>query len=248
MGKGKNKVDAVVAPLPKGASSSSWLPSRKKRKQITKWLLWLVVPLLLAAAVAYAAPPPPEPIDRRRATASSGGAEGDDHSPSDGGKPPPIDTHSNASECAAWAGSGQCKANPAFMLVSCAFSCAKLEYAKERYNKRCPPTGYPAALPPGQMHATFDRIMREFPELEPERISEDPPVILFHKFFSESETEAFIRHGKVIAQRVACTQQPQRTRARTATHASLSAHARPALLTHLADAQQRTHSSARSPR
>ena len=171
-------------------------------------MLWLVVPLLLAAAVAYAAPPPPPEKDvpsKRQATpsAAAGSAMSEDdlddeaRARGDGSKPPPIDTHPNKSECAAWAGSGQCKANPGFMLVSCAFSCAKLEYAKERYNKRCPRSADDTpALPPGQMHATFDRIMREFPELEPERISEDPPVILFHKFFSQAETDAFIRHGK----------------------------------------------------
>jgi hypothetical protein len=189
MGKGQKKGDAAAAaPLPRAATSGSWFPSRRRRQKVCKWLLWLVVPLLLAAAVAYAAPPPPpeSKSERRKpgtaakadAAAENSLDEGDASDPSThGGKPPPIDTHPNASECAAWAGSGQCKANPGFMLVSCAFSCAKLEYAKERYNKRCPrPDDYTAALPPGQMHATFDRIMRDFPELEPERISEDPPV------------------------------------------------------------------------
>jgi len=97
----------------------------------------------------------------------------------------------------AWAGSGQCKANPGFMRVNCAFSCAKLVWAKARYDKRCPkPEGHVAALAPGQMQKTFARAMSDFPELEPELISEDPPVILFHKFLSEAETAAFRRHGK----------------------------------------------------
>ena len=75
--------------------------------------------------------------------------------------------------------------------------CKQLEAVRDRYNKRCPrPADFRAALAPGQMRGIFDRIMADFPHLEPERISEDPPVILFHKFFSESETDAFIRHGK----------------------------------------------------
>ena len=83
------------------------------------------------------------------------------------------------------------------MLVNCAFSCAKLDYARDRYNKRCPrPEHYPDALLPGQMSATFDRIMSDFPQLQPERISVDPPVILFHNFFSDAEADAFKRHGK----------------------------------------------------
>jgi hypothetical protein len=87
--------------------------------------------------------------------------------------------------------------DPEFMSTNCAFSCAKLKYARQRYHARCPqPDNYTAALAPGQMHATFSRIMSDFPELEPEMISEDPPVVLFHKFLREEEAEALKRHGK----------------------------------------------------
>ena len=226
MGKSQKKAEvAAAAPLPR-AAAGSWLPSRRRRQKVCKWLLWLVVPLLLAAAVAYAAPPPPpEPnSDRRRPTTANGGAasapadsldesDASDQPSGHGGKPPPVDTHPNGSECAAWAGSGQCKANPGFMLVSCAFSCAKLEYAKERYNRRCPkPDDYTAALPAGQLHATFDRIMREFPELEPERISEDPPV-------RAPGSVEFRAHGRAafLALRLHAAR-PLRMRSRLASH------------------------------
>lgn len=99
------------------------------------------------------------------------------------------------------------------MLVSCAFSCAKLEYAKERYNRRCPkPDDYTAALPAGQLHATFDRIMREFPELEPERISEDPPV-------RAPGSVEFRAHGRAafLALRLHAAR-PLRMRSRLASH------------------------------
>ena len=46
------------------------------------------------------------------------------------------------------------------------------------------------------MTPTFQRIMDDFQELEPEWISHDPPVILFHKFLQEAEADAFISHGR----------------------------------------------------
>jgi hypothetical protein len=83
------------------------------------------------------------------------------------------------------------------MLANCAFSCAKLDYARQRYERRCPkPKNYTQAVAPGQMPSTFARIMQDFPELQPEEISSDPPVILFHNFLSPDETDAFIKHGR----------------------------------------------------
>ena len=71
------------------------------------------------------------------------------------------------------------QANPGFMLVSCKFSCQKIEWAREAYYRRCPkPPGHKAALEPGVMPGTFARIMNDFKSLEPEMISEDPPVRL----------------------------------------------------------------------
>lgn len=52
-----------------------------------------------------------------------------------------------------------------------------------------------AALPPGKMNETFVRIMEQFKQYEPEMISEDPPIVLFHSFLSEKESNAFINHG-----------------------------------------------------
>merc|ERR1719460_3414789 len=46
------------------------------------------------------------------------------------------------------------------------------------------------------MEHTFARIVQDFPELQPEMISHDPPVILFHKFLSEVEADAFVTHGR----------------------------------------------------
>ena len=83
------------------------------------------------------------------------------------------------------------------MLTSCEASCYKLGVARSAYAERCKrPDGAEPALVPGQMSAMFERIMTDFQHLEPERISEDPPIVLFHKFLSVEESDAFIAHGK----------------------------------------------------
>ena len=46
------------------------------------------------------------------------------------------------------------------------------------------------------MEETFARVMSDFSHLQPEMISSDPPVVLFHSFLSNDEAEAFILHGK----------------------------------------------------
>ena len=76
------------------------------------------------------------------------------------GQAPPVDLWSKPSECLAWAGDGQCKANEAFMSVQCAWSCHKLELAARRYRRRCPrPEQYPDALAAGDMNATQTRVL-----------------------------------------------------------------------------------------
>jgi len=204
---GKNKSDAPRS----SATGGSWV-STKQRKRCVSWTLWTLGPLLAAAAIAFVGAPNAEAeaaaLKRRKAARSPMASDAFDSpdvgSASDaadiGGdptKPPPMDTWEKPSDCLEWAGAGQCKDNPGFMLERCAFSCAKIEYAKARYFKRCPkPPGYTPALAPGAMNATFERVMSDFQHLEPELLSSDPPVILFHNFFKPSETEAFIRHGK----------------------------------------------------
>jgi len=116
------------------------------------------------------------------------------------GKKEPTNVHDTwhtPSDCVAWAGSGQCEANPGFMLVSCELSCHKIGVSRSAYAERCKrPTDAEPALQPGGMTATFDRIMAEFGHLEPELVSSDPPVVLFHKFLSDDESAAFVAHGQ----------------------------------------------------
>mmetsp|Transcript_24267 Transcript_24267/g.76914 ORF Transcript_24267/g.76914 Transcript_24267/m.76914 type:complete len:317 (-) Transcript_24267:199-1149(-) len=110
---------------------------------------------------------------------------------------PAADSWTSAEECAQWAGSGECESNSAFMLTSCARSCAKVANAQDAYRARCPrPEGSQPALVPGAMNSTFERVLREFAHLGPELVSTDPPVLLFHSFLSAEEADAFIAHGK----------------------------------------------------
>lgn len=115
------------------------------------------------------------------------------------------DTWAKPEECTAWASSGECENNKAFMSLNCAYSCSpatlkaaevRLEAARAEYAKRCSrPAGAQDVLAPGAMNTTFERIMSEFGHLQPELISSDPPVVLFHNFLSDAEASAFIGHG-----------------------------------------------------
>ncbi|EOD33508.1 hypothetical protein EMIHUDRAFT_455799 [Emiliania huxleyi CCMP1516] len=201
MGKKKAEPDRPKQPRAPFVSSRQW-------RRFRKCTLWLLVPISAALALTFFGPPPPPEADATRPYEARSSGFVRPPEPQDLGPP---DSWLNPAECLAWAGSGQCKSNPGFMLINCNHSCAKLDLGKRQYAARCPtPANHTAALPPGVMHATFERVMSEFAELQPERISVDPPVILFHKFFSEEETEAFIRHGRGrYAKRVAdITQTP----------------------------------------
>jgi len=107
------------------------------------------------------------------------------------------DTWHTPSDCTAWAGSGQCEANPGFMLVSCERSCHNLGVTRSAYAARCKRSeAAKPALEPGTMAKTFERIMSDFAHLVPEMISEDPPLVLFHNVLSSDEADAFVAHGQ----------------------------------------------------
>ena len=83
--------------------------------------------------------------------------------------------------CASWAAAGECEANPSFMKLRCAASCGTCDMLD--YKKRCPgPVNATPAVPPGAMAAMFERAVSNFPEMEPDLISTDPPVLVFEKF------------------------------------------------------------------
>ena len=190
MAKSKKSAEPPTPPTPR---SSSWLTSRQRRKYL-RLGVWVLLPFSAAFLVALLFGTEEAPISTTD-THAAVTAEEEPEEQSDA--PPPMDTWAKPSECMAWAGDGQCASNPKFMLEQCAWSCHKIELAQKRYNKRCPrPDNYTDALAPGQMSLTFARALKEFPELQPEQISADPPVILFHSFLSDAEVDSFVRHGK----------------------------------------------------
>ena len=199
--KGNNAAEAKSAAVAAAMKTRSpWL-SAKTKKKLVKWSLLLVGPVALAAAVAFLGAPPPE-LDQQQANPAAAAAAQNQHNAAAADAPfsdeaPPMDEWENPNDCKAWAGGGECKNNPEFMLKNCAGSCAALDFARQKYNRRCPkPSNYTEALPAGKMASIFSRIMEDFKELEPEEISSDPPVILFHKFLRDSEAEAFVKHGR----------------------------------------------------
>ena len=103
------------------------------------------------------------------------------------------DTHEN---CAAWARSGECKANPSYMSENCAVSCNACE-EKRRSCDRPPNT--PPAVRAGGINATMVRILRDFPQYSPRAISwpggphgaRAPWVVTLENFVSDEEAAAF---------------------------------------------------------
>ena len=110
MGKGKRAATEAQGPA-MAAPSLDWgskAGAKRRKKGKYTWVLWALGPLLAAGAVAYLLgpqEPPPPTVGAREAEVSA--------PPKKQGAPatmeaPPLDTH-NASECAAWAGDGQCE-------------------------------------------------------------------------------------------------------------------------------------------
>uniref|UniRef100_A0A7S2WCH7 Fe2OG dioxygenase domain-containing protein n=1 Tax=Rhizochromulina marina TaxID=1034831 RepID=A0A7S2WCH7_9STRA len=102
-----------------------------------------------------------------------------------------VDTHQS---CANWAHAGECSANPSFMMVGCAKSCNTCHVLDP--DVRCRRSAKATmALLPGQLNETFTRAARDFAEYEPEVMSTDPWVIVFHKFTTEEEADAVLAAG-----------------------------------------------------
>lgn len=51
-------------------------------------------------------------------------------------------------------------------------------------------------MQPGEMAKTFELAASNFPELQPELLSSDPPVLLLDRFLDEEEVEALLSHGE----------------------------------------------------
>ncbi len=98
--------------------------------------------------------------------------------------------------CARWASSGECTANPNYMSTECATSCGMCD-SKRVACDRAPDT--PPVVRPGDINATFMRIMRDYPQYKPRALSRpggkfgatSPWVITLQDFVSDEEAEAF---------------------------------------------------------
>ena len=101
-----------------GARTSTPWFTAKQRRRCGRFLVWSLGPLLGAAAIAFInapeAPARPTPVKAKAADGlkSTGSA--------DTLEAPPADTWANPSECQAWAGSGQVRAQGTGVSESCA--------------------------------------------------------------------------------------------------------------------------------
>mmetsp|Transcript_32855 Transcript_32855/g.63249 ORF Transcript_32855/g.63249 Transcript_32855/m.63249 type:complete len:440 (+) Transcript_32855:238-1557(+) len=106
-----------------------------------------------------------------------------------------ADTHEN---CRFWAAAGECENNPAYMVDNCAVSC---EMCDKKLSACDRPEETPPLLRPGDINATFMRLLRDFPQYSPKIVSRpgagkfgdaSPWLVTMSNFVSDEEADAFI--------------------------------------------------------
>lgn len=106
------------------------------------------------------------------------------------------DDHPN---CAQWARVGECDANPGYMVVSCARSCATCHLRDPA--KRCRATEpLQSAVGVGEINATFQRIRDVFKEYPITVLSTDPWLLTLDNFVSDEEASALLSGGDAVLQ------------------------------------------------
>jgi len=109
-----------------------------------------------------------------------------------------MDRHENCQQFAGGDGYG-CEQNPGWMIVNCARTCNETseirDYCKLRDpKKRCTyeNMGYEKvqALQPGDLKERFTSMVERFPQLKPVVLSEDPWVMQFDEFLTDTECNA----------------------------------------------------------
>ena len=98
--------------------------------------------------------------------------------------------------CEAWHKAGHCRSRAADMRSHCPRTCGWCEGIAGRNppaarEDRCRRDNHTAAVPARQLHAQFERILREYPEYEPTALSTSPYVLLLKNFLNSEEAEAF---------------------------------------------------------
>jgi len=96
--------------------------------------------------------------------------------------------------CSEWARLGECEANPAYMEVSCAKSCATCHMKDPATRCLVTKNQIPAVLR-GDMDLLFNRIVEEFQEFDVTVISRSPWLVALDGFISEEEALALQSGG-----------------------------------------------------
>jgi len=99
-------------------------------------------------------------------------------------------------ECKFWAQNEECTKNPNFMWSECSAECTRIGIIRKSYDERCSRIKDAGILKPFELKTRFEDILEEFAELEPEMVSNDPPIIVFDSFTSHEEADAFIQYGQ----------------------------------------------------
>uniref|UniRef100_A0A7S4AYU3 Fe2OG dioxygenase domain-containing protein n=1 Tax=Chrysotila carterae TaxID=13221 RepID=A0A7S4AYU3_CHRCT len=86
--------------------------------------------------------------------------------------------------CKLWADSGECDANPSYMLQHCTVAC---DACAAKQNGCARKQKQPALFPPSDMDAMFKRALSDFPQFSPTALSTDPWVIQFENVVTAEE-------------------------------------------------------------
>ena len=99
-------------------------------------------------------------------------------------------------DCNYWAMNEECDKNPSFMWQNCKEECEKTGSVRKSYNERCFIEKDEGILKKNVLMDLFSRAASNFPELDPEFVSLDPPIIVFDKFTTPEEANTFVKMGK----------------------------------------------------
>jgi hypothetical protein len=102
---------------------------------------------------------------------------------------------SQTEHCKTWAQSGECSKNPSYMWEKCDSECISAGETRKKYEERCPMVKDGGILKPNTMHRIFEEAVVNFPELKPELVSKEPPIIVFDSFVTSEEADVLVNYG-----------------------------------------------------
>lgn len=101
-----------------------------------------------------------------------------------------------SNNCNDWAMNEECDKNPSFMWQNCRKECENAGSVQKTYDDRCFIDKDEGFLKKGFLSDLFSRAVSNFPELEPEFISLNPPIVVFDKFTTPEEADTFVKMGR----------------------------------------------------